>query len=122
MSDKSFVGMVVCPICREPKHIVIDRRLKNTMDKYMWDGSPELCDKCKQKFKDENKVVVYEADKTDKGFNLNGKYIIISYDNLNKDLLSEQHKKFIEKERFMLIEPGSFDAHNERMKNEERKD
>lgn len=113
MSDKSFVGMVVC---REPKHIVIDRRLKNTMDKY---GSPELCDKCKQKFKDENKVVVYEADKTDKGFNLNGKYIIISYDNLNKDLLSEQHKKFIEEERFMLIEP---DAHNERMKNEERKD
>lgn len=104
MEDKDFVGMFCCPICKEPMGILMDKRLKKTLPKQQTIG-PELCDKCKQKFIDENKVVIYEAD--DKG-HLLGRYAIANMGGFIN--LPEETKKFIEKNRFILMLDNEFSA------------
>ena len=47
MEDKEFVGMATCYICGEPKHILLDRRMKKSLPKQAcYDQEP--CDKCKE--------------------------------------------------------------------------
>lgn len=48
MSEKSYVGMMVCARCGEPIGVLLDKRLKNTFsagENYS-DGS--LCDECQE--------------------------------------------------------------------------
>ena len=101
MEDKDFVGMYCCPICKEPIGIIMDNRFKKTLSKYQTIG-PELCDKCKQKFTEENDVVIYEADEN----RLLGRYIVVNRDgfcNLNKETA-----EFIDKNRFILMNSIDF--------------
>lgn len=47
MLEKSHVGMATCFLCGEPKHILLDRRLRNTLPREAcYDKEP--CDKCKE--------------------------------------------------------------------------
>lgn len=49
-TDKSYVGMTQCFVCMEPKDILLDRRLRNTLPKLAcYDKEP--CDKCKEYMK-----------------------------------------------------------------------
>lgn len=97
MEDKDFVGMFCCPICKEPMGILMDRRLKKTLPRHQAIG-PELCDKCKQKFTEENKVVIYEADTSAK---LLGRFAVANMDGFTN--LPEKTKEFMEKNRFILM-------------------
>lgn len=97
MEDKDFVGMFCCPICKEPMGILMDRRIKKTLPKYQTIG-PELCDKCKQKFTEEDKVVIYEADTS---ANLLGRYAVANMDGFIN--LPEKTKEFIKKNRYILM-------------------
>lgn len=104
MENKNFVGMFCCPICKEPMGILMDRRLKKTLPEYQTIG-PELCDKCKQKFIDEDKAVIYEAD--DKG-NLLGRYAVAKMEGFIN--LPEKIIEFIKKNRFILMLEEEFSA------------
>ena len=108
MEDKDFVGMFCCPICKEPMGILMDRRLKKTLPKHQA-IEPELCDKCKQKFIDEDKVVIYEADTS---ANLLGRYVIAKMEGFNN--LPEKTLEFIKKNRFVLMLKDEFSAMMER--------
>lgn len=45
--EKSHVGMATCFICGEVKHLLLDRRLRNTLVRQAcYDKEP--CDKCKE--------------------------------------------------------------------------
>lgn len=45
--DKSYVGMDLCFYCQEPKGVVLNRRLANTLPRAaVYDRTP--CDKCKE--------------------------------------------------------------------------
>lgn len=47
---KSYVTMAVCPIChKENGTILMDRRLKDTFNKYTVDPAG-VCDKCKEEY------------------------------------------------------------------------
>ena len=97
MEDKDFVGMFCCPICKEPMGLLLHKRLRKTLPKQQTIG-PELCDKCKQKFTEENKVVIYEANTSAK---LLGRYAVANMDGFIN--LPEKTKEFIEKNRFILM-------------------
>lgn len=101
MEDKDFVGMFCCPICKEPMGILMDKRLKKTLPKQQAIG-PELCDKCKQKFTEENKVVIYEADEKC----LLGRYAVVNRDGFCN--LDEKTAEFIDKNRFILMTSEDF--------------
>lgn len=47
MSEKSHVAMDMCFLCNEPKGIVLDRRLRNSLPREMVTNM-EPCDKCKE--------------------------------------------------------------------------
>lgn len=45
--DKSYVGMGACFFCGEPKEVILDRRLKNTLPRLaVYNREP--CDECKK--------------------------------------------------------------------------
>ena len=112
--DKDFVGMLCCPLCNEPIGLLLDRRLKKSLPKYQTIG-PELCDKCKEKLKNEGNVVLYEAEITDKGPKMNGRYIIINENGLT---IQENYQKHIQKERFAFCEIGFIDKITKGVKND----
>ena len=97
MENKDFVGMFCCPVCKEPMDVLLHKKLRKTLPQQQVIG-PELCDKCKQKFTEENKVVIYEADTSAK---LLGRFAVANMDSLVN--LPEKTKEFIEKNRFILM-------------------
>lgn len=49
MSDKSYVTMALCPICKgETDFLLLDRRLRPTFERYTITHEP--CDKCREKY------------------------------------------------------------------------
>lgn len=48
-SQKSHVGMLNCIICHEPSAVLLDRRLKNTLCRNMYDPR-EVCTDCRKKY------------------------------------------------------------------------
>jgi transcriptional regulator NrdR family protein len=50
MSEKSYVSMGLCPICRkENGTILMDRRIKDSLERFTIDPT-HVCDKCKEKY------------------------------------------------------------------------
>lgn len=101
--DKSYVGMYCCPLCGETIGLLLNKKLENNVPKKSVIG-PELCEKCKKKFIDENSVVVYEVDEKQ---NISGRYFTVKMDNFNN--LRKETKEFIEKNRFILMLDKDFD-------------
>jgi len=46
--EKSYVGMLVCPICHDAKSVLLDRRLKDSLPRMTADVKP--CEKCSKKY------------------------------------------------------------------------
>lgn len=103
MNDKSHVGMFCCPLCKEPMGVLLDRQLKNSLDKFNIIG-PGLCDKCKQRLKDEDHIILYEAEKTPKGMRLIGKWIEVDLKPFLND--NEKENNFLKENRFGFCEEG----------------
>lgn len=55
----NFVGMQVCPYCKEPMGILIQTHFKEIPQQSS--TSPEPCDKCKAKFEADGVVPVWEV-------------------------------------------------------------
>ena len=106
MNDKSHVGMFCCPLCKEPMGVLLDRRLKNSLEQFNIIG-PELCDKCKQRLKDEDHIILYEAEKTPKGMRLIGKWIEVDLKPFLND--NEKENNFLKENRFGFCEEGFID-------------
>ncbi len=50
MEDKSYVGMANCFYCNKPKHILLNRRIKDTLPREaVYDKEP--CDECRKHMK-----------------------------------------------------------------------
>lgn len=61
---KSYVGTSVCFFCSEPKEVLLDRRLKNTLEQNMLlDLVP--CDKCKELMELGIILISYDEKRTD---------------------------------------------------------
>ena len=59
MTDKHYVGMSICFLCGEPKAVLLDRRLKNSLVRSaVYDQEP--CDKCKKHMK--QGIILISAD------------------------------------------------------------
>ena len=58
--EKSFVGMDCCPICNEPRDLLFDKRLKNSLNKFNC-ISPKPCDKCIKDLEENNAFIMYEC-------------------------------------------------------------
>lgn len=111
----NHVGMSVCPLCGEPKYIALATRYRtnakgefesvtNVPEKFV--DSPDLCDNCVKKFKEENKFVILEADyktKVRNGFTrepiLTGNYLIMNFEVIDR---SAPFYDFINEKRFIL--------------------
>lgn len=106
MNDKSHVGMFCCPLCKEPMGVLLNKYLRNTLDQYNIIG-PELCDKCKQRLKDEDHIILYEAEKTPKGPRLLGKWIEVDLKPFLND--NEKENNFLKENRFGFCEEGFID-------------
>lgn len=103
MNDKNYVGMFNCPKCGEPIGILLDKKLKNTLEKNNVIG-PELCDKCIKELQYNNQILLYEADPNEKGLpEMTGRYVIINDDIINKEE-DEHKKKFMQDKRFAFCD------------------
>ena len=73
MSEKSHVGMLhhVCPVCNNTvsTDILLDKRLKNSLDKDNYVLGDDLCDNCKEMRK--THIPLVEADNGPNGDRLN---------------------------------------------------
>jgi len=58
--EKDWIGMECCPICGEPRGIVMDQRMKKSLNKYMT-ASLDLCDKCLKDAKENGWFILYET-------------------------------------------------------------
>ena len=56
-SDKSYVGMDLCFFCQEPKQLLMDMRLRNSLPQKQI-TSLEPCDKCKEKYQEHHVILV----------------------------------------------------------------
>lgn len=117
----NHVGMSVCPLCGESKYIALATRYRtnakgefesvtNIPERFV--DSPDLCDNCVKKFKEENKFVIFEADNKTKIRNnitkepiLTGYYIIMNFEAVDK---SAPCYEFIKEKRFILATPEEF--------------
>lgn len=63
--EKSYVGMANCFFCNEPKYILMDKRLKNTLPRNaIYDKEP--CDKCKGYMEQGIIIISVRDDETDR--------------------------------------------------------
>lgn len=117
----NHVGMSVCLICGEPKYIALATRYRtnakgefesitNVPEKFV--DSPDLCDNCVKKFKEENKFVIFEIDNRTKIRNnatkdpiLTGHYLIMNFNAVNR---SAPYYDFINEKRFILATSYEF--------------
>lgn len=103
MNDKSHVGMYNCPKCGEPIGILLDKHLRNSLERNNVIG-PELCDKCVKELQDNNQLLMYEAEPNDKGMpKMTGRYVIIG-DAIIKNEKNEHKKKFMQEKRFAFCD------------------
>lgn len=117
----NHVGMSICPLCGECKHIVLattyQRDAKGKFESVVnipneFVDSPDLCEKCEKKLKEEDTFVIFEADhktviknnKTNKPI-LTGKYIILSFNLMDR---SCPFYDFVKENRFILAIPEEF--------------
>ena len=79
MKENNFVALDMCPYCDEPKGIAIHQNLKDLPQPCM--TSPEPCEKCKEKFIQNNIVPVWSTFTDEKGqIHFNNEYFFIKRD------------------------------------------
>ena len=101
---KSHVGMQVCFICLEPKSILLDRRLKETLeDKMITDMEP--CDKCKEHMKTD--IIMVRAYKDDNQFS--GAYVVVSEEAVRKMFEGFENLDEVLEKRIAILEDKVFD-------------
>ena len=117
--EKSYVGMDCCPICNEPRGILLHEHLQNTLNKYNF-VSPELCDKCLKQAKEEGWFILYECDPEQIGkkikHNFTGRYLKMRMEALDK---AYPNYNFVEKCRFVCTDLETF---KNLLKDAEKKD
>lgn len=58
--EKDWIGMDCCPVCGEPRGIIMDQRMKKSLNKYMT-TSLDLCDDCLKDAKENGWFILYET-------------------------------------------------------------
>lgn len=102
--DKSYVGMANCFICGEAKHLLLDRRLKNSLPQSaIYDKEP--CDKCKE-IMEQGVLFIGVRDGEQESDNpyLTGQIIGIKEEAVKNMPINEELKKDILKRRACFIE------------------
>ena len=116
---ENHVGMDCCMLCGEPKSIALATEYKEVNGKMQpkhpipqrFASSPELCDKCLEKMKNDGTFVIYEAEQV---YNtkhkrelpeFTGRFLIAQMAGVDK---SFESYNFIEKNRFILCLPEEF--------------
>jgi len=57
MDNKSYVGMIACPICHKEYEIVLNAKLENTFDRIMINPG-EVCPECREKYLKEGVMII----------------------------------------------------------------
>jgi deoxycytidylate deaminase len=102
MTNKSYIGMSICFICLEPKEILLDKRLKNTLEQNMI-VDMEPCDKCKKHI-ETGVILVNSID----GKQFNGTYAVVK-DHVISNIFPEDRVKEIMKHRIAILETELYD-------------
>lgn len=102
--EKSYVGMSQCFFCGEPKEVILDRRLKNTLPRLAcYDKEP--CQKCKD-FMSKGVMLISVANGTDKENPYRtGKVCVITVDAAKRifNNIGENKVAFVEDEVWNLL-------------------
>lgn len=105
-----FIAIDICPICREPRQIVIDRRCKPIFDTENICTSFYPCDECVKKLKEKDHIILYEITGIDpkNGPQLTGNYADVSLKVFDLSKFNEDQKKFTEAYRIIFCDPKFF--------------
>ena len=96
--------MQVCFICLEPKGILLNRRLKETLeDKMITDMEP--CDKCKEHMK--LGIILVRANGNENQFN--GAYVVVKEEAVRKVFKRWEHLDSVIDKRIAILEDKVFD-------------
>lgn len=103
-TDKSYVGMATCFLCGEVKHLLLDKRLKNSLNhKACYDKEP--CDKCKDYMKKGIIIIGVKDNETDKENPYRtGEFFVIKEKAVLNMPMNEDLKNNIIKQRICFIE------------------
>lgn len=104
-NEKDFIGMDCCPICDEPRGILIHKHLRKTLSEKMC-TSPKPCDKCIKDLEENNAFIMYEC----RGENhhtpdFTGRWVKCNLEAFN---FPEDTMNFIKENRFMCATEENF--------------
>ncbi len=108
MEDKSHVGMATCFVCGEVKHLLLDRRLKNSLPREAcYDKEP--CDKCKEHMK--QGIIFISVLKGAAGDNpyRTGRFFVVKEEAVKRMPIQEDLKVSILKSRISFVEDEVLD-------------
>lgn len=124
--EKNYVGMSDCFLCGQPKEILLDRRLKNTLPRNaVYDEEP--CDKCKE-WMGKGIIFIGVRDGEQQSDNpyRTGHFFVLRDEAVKRMPMSPELKEQILKKRVCFIELGVMaglgilEKVNEEAKNAER--
>lgn len=86
--EKDLIGMDCCPVCGEPRGIIMDKRMKKSLNKFMT-TSLDLCDKCLKDAKENGWFIMYETTNEFIGGKLHykptGRFMKLNFDALSTE-------------------------------------
>ena len=101
---KSHVGMQVCFICLEPKSILLNTRLRKTLeDKMITDMEP--CDKCKEHMK--LGIILVRSNGNDNQFN--GTHVVVKEEVVRQIFEGWEQLDTVLEKRIAILEDKAFD-------------
>jgi hypothetical protein len=102
-TNKSYVGMANCFVCGEVKHLLLDRRLKNSLPQNaVYDKEP--CDKCKKIMEQGVLFIGVRNNETDKENPYRTGQIIGLKDKAVKNIIQEPLLSEVLKKRICFVE------------------
>jgi len=107
MYDKSHVGMSLCFFCGEPKEVLLDRRLRNTLPRQSV-YNLEPCDECKPKLA--QGITFIEATVENGKPTPTGKFAVITEDAFERIVNDGTLKDAIRAKRVAFIDPDTWKA------------
>ena len=110
--DKSYVGMFNCFICNEPTGILLDRRLKPTLEHNVGCINQEPCPKCKDFMKQGVILISVDASKSDDRRNpyRTGGWVVVKDEFIERFIRNQGLKESILRRRAAFIPDGPWDA------------
>lgn len=106
--DKSYVGMATCFVCGEVKHLLLDRRLKNSLQQSAcYDKEP--CDKCKDLMK--QGIIFISTRSGESGDNpyRTGRFFVVKDEAVKRMPMKEDLRVQILKKRIAFVEDEVLD-------------